>query len=51
MVVDPMRGDGPIQSLIGTILGKIFYDPHRDESIKKVSKKVRKKMKHGKKKK
>ena len=50
MVVDPMRGEGPMQSLIGAILSKVFYDPRRDESIKKVSKKVRKKMNHGKKK-
>lgn len=39
-----------MQSLIGAILSKVFYDPKHDESIKKVSKKVRKKMKHGKKK-
>ena len=39
-----------MQSLIGAILSKVFYDPNQDESIKKVSKKVRKKMKHGKKK-
>lgn len=50
-VVNPMRKKGPVRAILDLISNKLFYDPRRDDSIDEISKKVRKKMKHGNKKK